>query len=125
MVVADLCEDPVPILQPQLPLEGIQPVRSPAAVPGESIQQKFEAFHRLNPWVLSQLEQMTAECAAKGWRQIGIGMLFELLRWRYGQATQGDTFRLNNSYRSRYVRLLIKQHPEWAHLYEVRALRAA
>lgn len=75
--------------------------------------------------MLRRLEALTADCVAKDFTRVGIGMFFELLRWRYGQATQGDAFRLNNNFRSRYVRLLTEQHPEWAPLFETRALRAA
>lgn len=116
----------MPVHQQQLPgLDDIQRVQQPDIHPGQSIQERFEAFHALNPWVLRHLEQLTANCVAKGFRRVGIGMLFELLRWRYGEATQGDAFRLNNNFRSRYVRLLIERHPEWARLFETRALRAA
>ncbi|WP_324787008.1 hypothetical protein [Streptomyces sp. H51] len=116
----------MPIHQQQLPgLDDIQPVQQPNADPGQSIQQRFEAFHALNPWVLRHLEVLTANCVTDGFTRVGIGMLFELLRWRYGQATQGDAFRLNSNFRSRYVRLLIERHPEWVHLFETRALRAA
>ncbi|KAB1989815.1 hypothetical protein ACWD4F_07550 [Streptomyces aureus] len=108
----------------QPPLFGtIQPVRHPADVGGLTIQQRFEAFHALNPWVLRSLARMTADCAEKGFGRIGIGMLFELLRYQYGAATRGDVFALNNDYRSRYVRLLLDEHPEWSPLFEVRALR--
>ncbi|WP_405526810.1 hypothetical protein OG426_30525 [Streptomyces canus] len=116
----------MPIYQQQLPgLDDIQHVQQPAIDPGQSIQQRFEAFHALNPWVLRHLEALATDCVAKGFRRVGIGMLFELLRWRYGEATQGDAFRLNNNFRSRYVRLLIERHPEWTRLFETRTLRAA
>ncbi|WP_406515585.1 hypothetical protein OH809_24975 [Streptomyces sp. NBC_00873] len=112
--------------QQQLPcLDDIQPVQQPAIHPGQSIQQRLEAFHDLNPWVLRHLEALTTDCVAKGFKRVGIGTLFELLRWRYGEATQGDVFRLNNNFRSRYVRLLIERNAQWAPLFETRALRAA
>ncbi|GAA1353486.1 hypothetical protein [Streptomyces beijiangensis] len=106
-------------------LEEIRALVAPANVPGQSIQVHFESFHELNPWVHRQLASMTEDCINRGFDRIGIGMLFELLRWRYGAATRGDEFRLNNNYRSRYVRLLIDEHPEWACLFETRTLRAA
>ncbi|MFF3516133.1 hypothetical protein [Streptomyces sp. NPDC002573] len=93
----------MPVHQQQLPgLDDIQPVQHPAIHPGQSIQQRFEAFHDPNPWVLRHLEALAADCVAKGFRR----------RWRYGEATQGDAFRLNNNFRSRYVRLPIERHPE-------------
>jgi hypothetical protein len=113
-------------IQQQLPgLEGIEQLRHPHISPDLTIQARFEAFHQLNPWVLRELERLTARCVELEWRRVGIGMLFELLRWRYGEATRGDEFRLNNSFRSRYVRLLLDRHPEWSPLFSTRALRAA
>lgn len=116
----------MPIRLQQLPgSDDIQPVQLPAIHPGQSIQQRLEASHGLNPWVLRHLEALTASRIAKGFKRVGIGMLFELLRWRCGQATRGDAFRLNNNFRSRYVRLLIERRPKSAPLFETRALRAA
>ncbi|MFI9157481.1 hypothetical protein [Kitasatospora aureofaciens] len=113
--------------QPHLPgFEDIEQLVYPDHEPNASIQARFEAFHQLNPWVLRELERRTADCVDNGWKRISIGMLWELLRYRYGQVTRGeDEFRLNNNWRSRYVRLLLERHPEWEPLFETRALRAA
>ncbi|MCX5317257.1 hypothetical protein [Streptomyces sp. NBC_00154] len=103
----------VPIDLQQLPgLNDIQPVHQPAIHRGQSIEARFEAFHALNSWALRHLQALTTDCAAKGFTRVGIGTLFELLRWRYGHAAQGDAFRLNNNFRSRYARLLIERHPD-------------
>ncbi len=107
----------------QLALD-LAPVVQPATV-GGSIQERFEAFHDANPWVCRALEQLTADLVGRGRRRIGIKSLFEVLRWHYNRATEGDDFRLNNSYTSRYARLLIDRHPEWADVFETRELRAA
>ncbi|WP_327356307.1 hypothetical protein [Streptomyces sp. NBC_01304] len=102
----------------------IAPLRHPEpAGKGVSIQERFESFHQLNPWILEQLEKLTADCAERGLRRIGIGMLFEVLRWQYGRATRGEPFKLNNDFRSRYVRMLLSRHPEWLLLFETRELR--
>ena len=111
-----------------IPLPGLDEIERlvvPAQVPGQSIQISFEAFHELNPWILRRFESMTEDCINRGFHRIGIGMLFELLRWQYGAVTRGDEFRLNNNFRSRYVRLLIEEHPEWEPVFETRTLRAA
>jgi hypothetical protein len=109
-------------VQDEIPGLVISTVRLPDCQ-AATIQERFEAFHRLNPWVLHALERLTADYLTHGARRVGIGMLFEVLRWRYTTATEGDEFRLNNNYRSRYVRLLIERHPEWEPAFEVRALR--
>ena len=109
-------------VQDEIPGLVIHTVRHPDDQ-AATIQAQFEAFHRLNPWVLRALESLAADYLKRGATRIGIGMLFEVLRWRYVTATEGDEFRLNNNFRSRYVRLLIERHPEWESAFEVRALR--
>ncbi|MGX1668638.1 hypothetical protein [Streptomyces sp. NPDC055400] len=108
-------------VQVELP---IAPLRHPEpASTGVSIQERFESFHQFNPWILEQLEALTADCTERGLRRIGIGMLFEVLRWHYGRATRGEPFKLNNDFRSRYVRMLVDRRPEWSGLFETRELR--
>lgn len=108
----------------QLTLD-LQPIVTPKHVAGATYQQRYEAFHALNPWVLDVLEKLTRDYLAAGRRRVGIGMLFEVLRWQYGRQTTGDEFRLNNSLRSRYARALIALHPEWDAVFETRELTAA
>lgn len=102
-------------------------VRAPVSdVPAESpIQAKFEEFHRLNPWVYERFETMTREYLARGYTKVGIAMLFEVTRWQHNMSTRDPAteFKLSNSYRSRYSRLLIANHPEWATVFETRELR--
>lgn len=90
-----------------------------------SIQERFARFHKLNPWILDTFEVLTKDMLERGRNRIGIGMLTEVVRWQYARETRGDTFKIDNSYRSRYVRLLIEKHPEWADVFETRALRSA
>jgi hypothetical protein len=94
-------------------------------VEGATIQERFESFHELNPWVLDALENLTANWIARGRRRLGINMLIEVLRWQSGIRTQGESFKLNNSYAPRYVRLMIERHPEWDDVFETRSLTAA
>ena len=110
------------VVQDEIPGLVIHTVRQPDGQ-SASIQIQFETFHQLNPWVLRALEALTADYLKHGASRVGIGMLFEVLRWRYVTATEGDEFRLNNNFRSRYVRLLIERHPEWESAFEVRSLR--
>lgn len=98
---------------------------APACARGASLQERFEAFHQANPWVLVELERMTGELVAAGRGRVGIGMLFEVLRWEHHRRTTGVEFKLNNSHRSRYVRLIVERHPEWRDVFELRGLRAA
>lgn len=93
---------------------------------GVTLEERFQSFHDGNGWVYRALEAMTAELVTAGQKRIGMKMLIEVLRWRYFRQTfdTSSPFRLNNSYTSRYVRLLIANHPEWAGVFETRELRS-
>jgi hypothetical protein len=103
---------------------------APDYVPPSShgtIQERFEEFHRLNPWVYEAIEKLAADWIGRGRKRLGIGMLWEVLRWQYAMRTQdvSSEFKLNDHYRSRYVRLLLRKHPEWTEVFELRALKSA
>lgn len=103
-----------------------QPVLVPSPRPARplTIQEGFEAFHRANPWVYEALRRLAVDLANRGHERIGIGMLFEVLRWHYTRATHGDEFKLNNNYRSRYARRLMDREPGLAGRFETRELRS-
>ena len=92
--------------------------------PTATLQEKFERFHAANPWVALALEALTRDWLATGRQRVGIKMFIEVLRWEHARRTDGSEFRYNNSFTSRYVRLLIEAHPDWADAFETRALRA-
>lgn len=108
--------------QPTLPIQPLAVDTLPADL---TIQERFERFHELNPWVFEAYETLTADWLARGHKRIGVGMLTEVIRYEYARQTRGDGFKVNNNFRSRYVRLLIAEHPEWAEAFETRKLRAA
>lgn len=85
------------------------------------IQRQFELFDRQNPEVYRELVGLSLQWRREH-RKCGIGMLFEVLRWNRGLQTAGDDFKLNNNFRSRYVRKLIAEHPELDGFFELREL---
>lgn len=93
--------------------------------PTLTIADRFETFHADNPWVFQALEALTQGWLAKGHRRVGVKQMFEVIRWQYGMTTGDQGFRCNNDFTSRYARLLIDRHPEWADAIETRRLRAA
>lgn len=91
-----------------------------------TIQQRFAQFDANNPWVYRALEHLTEDWLAAGHKRVGIKQMFEVIRWQYGRRTTGDaSFKCNNDFTSRYARLLVQRHPEWADAIETRTLRAA
>lgn len=98
---------------------------TPERVVGATIQERFESFHALNPWVLDELEKLAVEMGADRGRKMSIETLVGKVRWDYDLATKGDPFKVNDHYTSRYVRLMIERHPEWECVFTLRRTRAA
>jgi len=87
------------------------------------LDDEFEAFRRANPHVERELVALLNLWVARGRQRVGIGMLFEVLRWnRYLQTGHAD-FKLNNNHRSRYARLLMANYPAFAGIFETRELK--
>lgn len=93
----------------------------------ETIEARFQAFHREHPEVYRQLRKMALSLVHRGYSHIGIGMLWETLRYHsmLGSTAAEDPFRLNDHMRSRYARLLMDQEAELADVFETRRLRTA
>lgn len=111
----------------QLPLTDWAEFVDVAELAGEPLSERFRRFHEANPWIYRHLERMALDMADRGRRRIGMKMLAEVLRWQYQIQTSDPTsnFKLNNSYVSRYARLLIENHPRLADLIETRRLKSA
>ena len=96
-------------------------------VAADSIQTRFERFHRRNPHVYYGLVTLARRAKAAGRDTIGIGQLFEVLRWEWsmsGLPDRHEYFKLNNNYRSRYARLIMEQEPDLEDIFATRGLTA-
>ena len=88
--------------------------------------RKFDEFHRANSQVFENLERLASRLIERGQKQIGIGYLFEVLRYElFLQSSDPNSdFKLNNNYRSRYSRLLLAKNPNWRGIIQIRELRS-
>lgn len=92
---------------------------------GRSIQEAFEEFDRAHPEVYEYLVRLAFEVYRRGFRHYGIGALWERMRWHFQiEKDMDEEFKLNNNFRSRYVRKIIAEHPELEDFFELRCLRA-
>lgn len=90
-----------------------------------SHSERFEAFHAANPHVFEGLKELALKAAGKGYRKLGIRMIWEVLRWNRMMQTRdpnGD-FKLNDHYHSRYARLLMEREPLLDGLFHLRELK--
>jgi hypothetical protein len=91
----------------------------------ETLQARFEAYHKANPDVYRLLVKFAREVRQTGRGQYGIAALFERLRWHYHiELKRDDDFKLNNNWKARYARLIMAQEPDLAEFFELRILRA-
>lgn len=91
-----------------------------------TIWGRFMRFHEQNPHVYDRLEELAQEWFDAGHTKVAVRMLWEVLRWEAGTTTTGEGgYKLNDHFPSRYVRLLIHHHPDWAGRFHTRTLRAA
>lgn len=92
-----------------------------------TLEDRFEAFHAANPWVMDALVTLARDMRAQGHRTIGIGMLFEVLRWQHARSTSDphSGFKLNNSYRALYARRIMDTHTDLADVFNLRERTAA
>lgn len=90
-----------------------------------AVVDSFVNFHRKNPRVYALLEKAAFEVWDAGFRHFGIACLWENVRWKVAMETKGDDFKLNNSFRSAYARLLILEHPQFQNFFQTRKSKAA
>jgi hypothetical protein len=86
------------------------------------LDTKFSQFHADNPQVYAILLRLARQAKERGRRKIGIGMLFEVVRWEMFLKTSDADYKLNNNYRSRYARLIMQLNPELDGIFETRGL---
>lgn len=91
-----------------------------------TVQERFDTFHRLHPEVFTMLVKLARQVKAAGMPKCGISLLWERLRWYWTFERRGEEeFKLNNVYRSRYVRLMIETYPdEFTGFFELRKLKS-
>ena len=90
-----------------------------------TIEERFIEFHRNNPHVYTELVVLARDAHRRGYRRIGIELLFAAIRWRRMMRTTADEygFKLNDHFTSRYARLIMTREPDLDGIFAVRTLR--
>ena len=93
----------------------------------QTIQDRFEDFHRDNPVVYELLVRFARELHNSGRKRSGIRMVWERMRWEIAVNTvdRSSKFKLNDHYTSRYARLIMAREWDLRDFFEVREIRAA
>ncbi|MDE2020328.1 MAG: hypothetical protein KGJ13_08340 [Patescibacteria group bacterium] len=88
-----------------------------------TLDERFRNFHERNPAVYDLFRKFAERAHQAGARRIGAKAIAERIRWETSVEKVGD-YKINNSYVSRYARLLIAAHPHLGDLFEVRSLKS-
>jgi hypothetical protein len=110
--------------QQPIPLRPLNPAAFEPA-PDDRIQRAFEEFHRRFPDVYNWLVAAARAKLKKGATRLSIAMLYEHLRaYCAREGFKGEGYEFPNEYRSRYVRLMMRQEPDLVGKFKVRQLKA-
>jgi len=81
----------------------------------------YRAFHEANPLVYDALVGLARRYRARHEsRRLGIGMLFEVLRWNVAMETTDPDFKLNNNFRAFYAREIMEREADLSDAFEIR-----
>lgn len=102
---------------------------TPPAFRGGTLDERFAAFHRDHPAVYHELVALARRARAAGHRRYSVKALMELVRWHRtveradgAPTAPGEPFKINNSYASRYARLIEARERDLAGFFEKRTL---
>lgn len=86
--------------------------------------EKFEQFHQDNPIVYTTLCSLARDWLARHGRPTGIGRLTEVCRWEIAMQTNDPEFKINNSFRAYYARLIMRSESDLDGIFDLRASAA-
>lgn len=84
------------------------------------LEAAFNKWHAANPHVYDKIEEFALAALASGRGRFSISMIYERIRWWSRFETTGEPWKLNNSYRAFYSRMLMTEHPELVGVLEIR-----
>lgn len=90
----------------------------------EDLDARFAEWIAANGHVLDAFCERALEAKRAGRQRIGAKRLVEVMRWDTRLTTNGDVFKLNNSFTSRLARAAKARYPELDGFFEERELRS-
>lgn len=84
----------------------------------------FVEFHHRNPKVYDELVSLARDLRRRGYRKVGVKMLWEVVRWQRLRAeteiARTSAYRLNNNLTAYYAREIMANEPDLAGMFDVR-----
>lgn len=87
----------------------------------KSLTQQFLDFHAENPHVYLALRDLARDWMREGKTKCGMGLLYNVARWRLSLRTNGEgMFELNDHHQAFYARALMRFEPDLDGLFDLR-----
>ncbi len=87
-----------------------------------NLKEKFDIYHANNPHVYTLFEKFAKE-AAQYRKRYSADAVAHRIRWETMISTEGDDFKLSNSWVAFYARLFMKKNPEYDGFFQVKQQR--
>jgi len=81
--------------------------------------ERFIEFHEAHPEIYEHYKKLADIAFSRGHTHFGIGNLTEVVRWDI-RVKGGLDFKINNSFRAYYARMLAAEFPEYRDWFELR-----
>lgn len=92
---------------------------------GKSIQEAFTKFNKENPKVYDYFKQYFFYLYnRKGWQKVSAKLIIERVRWEVFTSTNDPDFKINNNFTAHYVRLFLRDYPEYDKCFELRSIKS-
>jgi len=92
---------------------------------GKTIDEAFEDFHKANPHVYKYFKDYFEMLHhRKSWQKVSGKMIMENLRWTVLTKTNGSEFKLDNNFTSRYIRVFVKEFPQYKKCFTLKSLKS-
>ena len=106
------------IAEGQMPL--FDPIIAPDYEKDWSKARRFEEFHIQNWHVYATIKRIAREAKKAGFSKWSIAGVFEVLRWETGLQTHGSAWKINNSFKPFYARMVMERCPDLEGFFDLR-----
>ncbi len=84
------------------------------------IQMRFNQFHETNPHVYREIIELARRAKNMGYQRWSMNGVFEVMRWNKALRTKGESWKLNNSFRALYARMVMDEILDLEGFFEIR-----
>jgi hypothetical protein len=87
----------------------------------KTLWERWNLYHEANPHILPKLTEMAYKASRAGQKNIGVAMLFEVLRWKTNVETvQTDGFKIADPLAAVYARVIMRDNLDLRSIFKLK-----